>query len=319
MHITSHSTPRRWLWVGVALLACCGLGAALSVAHNIELGPAPASAPAGVAAIRAAFIDPASPEVVVVAHRGHVKDQPENSLGAIQAAIDAGVHVAEIDIAQTSDGVYVLMHDATLNRTTTGKGKLLETTYAQLGPLQLLDNGIRPTTQRVPTLDQAFEVARGKILLNLDPKDMTIPQAADLARRAGLLDHAIFKQRWSKLDAEFKAWLKANPDVLFMPICEGHAQVEQALLEHRWPVIEVIFTDLADPIYDPKVIAAIRAGGTKLWINTLSDGRWSAGITDRQGVLDPTKIYGDLIDRGFAVIQTDLPEIVLEVARARRR
>lgn len=272
-----------------------------------------------VANIRRVLLDPTNPQVLVVAHRGHVATAPENSLAAIRAAVDVGAHIAEIDVARTADGFYVLMHDKTLNRTTTGKGPLLEHTLADVRKLQLVSSAIRPSAETVPTLGEAFDAARGRILLNLDPKDLSIPEAAAIAREESMLDHCVFKLAWPKVDTNLKAWLKANPDVFFMPICNGMDEVRAALAEHPWPVIEVTFTDLNDPIFDPAEIRKLVDAGTRLWINALSDGRWSAGISDRQGVRDPVGVYGRLADRGFGIIQTDLADVVIPTLRARDR
>ena len=75
-------------------------------------------------AIRAKLMVPTSSEVLVVAHRAAWKNAPENSLLSIQHAIDMGADIIEIDIRQTKDGEFILMHDKTLNRTTNGKVKL---------------------------------------------------------------------------------------------------------------------------------------------------------------------------------------------------
>ena len=63
--------------------------------------------------------------VIVASHRGDWRNFPENSLEAIDNAIKMGVDIVELDVQRTKDGQLILMHDATLNRTTTGKGAIL--------------------------------------------------------------------------------------------------------------------------------------------------------------------------------------------------
>ena len=65
---------------------------------------------------------------MVVAHRGDWRYAPENSIAAIEHSIDVGVDVVELDLQMTKDSVLIVMHDGTLNRTTTGKGKVNEWT-----------------------------------------------------------------------------------------------------------------------------------------------------------------------------------------------
>ena len=69
------------------------------------------------------FNEVANKSVLVVSHRADWRNAPENSLQAIQNCIDMGVDMVEIDLKKTKDGHLILMHDKTIDRTTTGKGK----------------------------------------------------------------------------------------------------------------------------------------------------------------------------------------------------
>ena len=68
----------------------------------------------------------------IAAHRGGATTHPENTLPAFAEAVRLGAHMIEFDVAISRDGVLVLMHDATVNRTTNGKGKVNEFTLAEL-------------------------------------------------------------------------------------------------------------------------------------------------------------------------------------------
>ena len=71
--------------------------------------------------IHKAFNEPAEKSILVVSHRADWRNAPENSLQAIQNCIDMGVDMVEIDLKRTKDGHLILMHDKTIDRTTTGK------------------------------------------------------------------------------------------------------------------------------------------------------------------------------------------------------
>ena len=75
-----------------------------------------------VKAIYAKITNPDNKEVTVVAHRADWRFAPENSLAAIESSIRLGADVVELDVQKTKDGQLILMHDKTLDRTTTGKG-----------------------------------------------------------------------------------------------------------------------------------------------------------------------------------------------------
>ena len=75
--------------------------------------------------------------IMTSAHRGEHAHHPENSIPAIQGAIDAGVDYVEIDVRTTSDGQLVLMHDPSVNRMTNGKGLIKDMTLAEIKKLDL--------------------------------------------------------------------------------------------------------------------------------------------------------------------------------------
>lgn len=133
------------------------LGAALALAPLLALAPARAET-----ALRPR----------VIAHRGVALEAPENTLPAIAKAIELGCAMAEIDLRYTADGEVVLIHDATVDRTTDGTGRVAERTLSELRGLDagaLLGAAFRGT--RVPTLQEAVELARGRIELYLDLKE----------------------------------------------------------------------------------------------------------------------------------------------------
>lgn len=143
---------------------------------------------------------------MVVAHRGcHAAapdhgfndTAPENSLAALQRCIAIGADVMETDVRRAADGTLVMLHDATVDRTTDGTGKLSELTLADLQKLRLRtdEGGAQAplTDQRVVTLEQMLAASKGHILLNLDVKDAIYVQVVDAVTRAGMQHQVIVK------------------------------------------------------------------------------------------------------------------------------
>lgn len=121
---------------------------------------------------------------VIAGHRGTVEDGfPENSIEGMEHTLKSTQAIFEIDPRLTADSVVVLMHDATLDRTTTGSGNIADHTYAELRELYLKDSVGNATPYRIPTLEAAIEWARGKTILNLDQKGVPYPMVADLIRK----------------------------------------------------------------------------------------------------------------------------------------
>ncbi len=109
---------------------------------------------------------------LIVAHRGYSAKAPENTLAAVQMALDAGVDAIEIDVRMSADGVPVVIHDETVDRTTASTGRVADLTAAQLGAL---DAGSwmseKFSDQMIPTLRQVLELTAGRVQLVVELKE----------------------------------------------------------------------------------------------------------------------------------------------------
>ena len=116
------------------------------------------------------FRDADNKMVWAMTHRSHTTDKtiPENSVSAVEAAINAGADVIECDTHLTSDGVVMVCHDQTINATTNGTGDITKMTYAEIQQYNLLDRNGRVTDEKMPTLEEFLKAGRGKIYFNLD-------------------------------------------------------------------------------------------------------------------------------------------------------
>ena len=106
---------------------------------------------------------------VIFAHRGASGYAPENTLAAFNRALTLGAEAIELDVKLTCDGEVVVLHDQTVDRTTSGHGDLREFSLAQL---QELDAGIHFSAQftgeKVPTLEQVFKLLGRKLFINIE-------------------------------------------------------------------------------------------------------------------------------------------------------
>lgn len=118
--------------------------------------------------LRANLLDKNNHSVMVVSHRGDWRNAPENSLQAIQNCIDMGVDMVEVDLKKTKDGHLIVMHDQTIDRTTTGKGKPENYTLEELRRFRLKNGAAHKTTHLIPTLEEVMLLCKGKILVNID-------------------------------------------------------------------------------------------------------------------------------------------------------
>ena len=100
----------------------------------------------------------------IFAHRGHCAEYPENTLSAFRAAAEFGAHGIEFDIRLTRDGHPVILHDASVDRTTKGMGAIAELTLEEL---QRLDVG---SDERVPTLGETLDSLDKSLRINVHLK-----------------------------------------------------------------------------------------------------------------------------------------------------
>jgi glycerophosphoryl diester phosphodiesterase len=116
---------------------------------------------------------------LISGHRGGMaKGFPENCIATFEHTLQHTPAFFEIDPRLTKDSVIVLMHDATLNRTTTGTGKVSDYTWAELKQLKLKDAEGNITQYRIPTLDEVILWSKGKTIINLDKKDVPLAMIA---------------------------------------------------------------------------------------------------------------------------------------------
>lgn len=120
---------------------------------------------------------------VISGHRGTIElGLPENSIASMQTVLEHTPAFFEIDPRLTKDSVVILMHDATLDRTTNGMGNVSDYTWAELQELRLKDRDGNVTEHRIPSLSETIKWAKGKTVLNLDRKDVPLETTAALIR-----------------------------------------------------------------------------------------------------------------------------------------
>ena len=270
-------------------------------------------------AIRADLMNPDLNKVLVVAHRGDWRYAMENSLPAIENAIKMGVDVVELDIQRTKDGQLILMHDATLDRTTTGKGKVAEWTLDSIKTLRLRNGCAIRTKEVVPTLEEVLLLAKGKILLNLDKADRYFEEVYALLKKTGTERQIIMKGSKSpqEVKEQFGSYLN---HVIYMPnvnLDKGTAEkiIDDFISDFNPMAFELLFVSDTNPL--PKQLVTKLKGKSLIWYNTLWD-TMAGGHDDDMSLDDPDKGYGYLIDTlGARLIQTDRPGYLLEYLKGR--
>ncbi|MBR7183678.1 MAG: glycerophosphodiester phosphodiesterase family protein [Alistipes sp.] len=263
--------------------------------------------------------NPKSDYVVVIAHRSDWRHHPENSLAAMDSAIAMGVDMVEIDVQRTADGVLICNHDATLDRTTTGKGKIKEINYEQIKPLFLrTKSGV--TEHRIPTLAEALDLCKDRVLINIDKGYNYYDQILEMLLERDMVEQVVIKG--SKKPATVaKQFAKHKSNMLYMPIInytskkwEKHAPLFDAYLSSDIPTIAYEICWDGTLKGERKIFNRVLNSGAKLWVNTLWGsicGGDKRGFTDNRAIGNEAKVYGKLLSFGVTMIQTDRPQQLL--------
>lgn len=257
--------------------------------------------------------------VLVTAHRGDWRYAPENSLPAIDNAIKMGVDIVELDVQRTKDGHYILMHDKTLDRTTTGSGLVSEWTLDSIQTLNLKNGCNIKTKEKVPTLEEALLHAKGKVMINLDKADRFFDEIYALLKKTGTTKQIIMKGNKSAEEVlnQFENYLQ---DVIYMPIVhlyreDAEKQIDTFIRELNPVAFELLYRDDSETL--PLKMKDKLFGKSLIWYNTLWD-TMAGGHDDDMSLVDPDKGYGYLIDKlGARIIQTDRPGYLLDYLRKR--
>ena len=256
--------------------------------------------------------------ILVVAHRGDWRNAPENSLQAIKNAIDMGVDIIELDVRLSKDSVPILMHDKTLDRTTNGKGKINNWTLDSLKTLHLKNGLGRITTHKIPTLEEALKTTKDKVLVNLDKCYNDFNKVYETINKTDT-QHQVILKAYNKKYIEVKNDIGVYLDsIIFMPIINLDKQPKayQIITDYqkntKTKAFEIVFSSDTSSVLSK--FKEIRKNGSRVWVNSLWKSL-NAGYDDDSAVINPDSIYGWHINKGFNMIQTDRPQLLLEYLR----
>jgi glycerophosphoryl diester phosphodiesterase len=246
--------------------------------------------------------DQSSDTVLTVAHRALHTQYPENSLAAIQHSIDAGLDMIEIDVRRTADDVLILMHDATVNRTTDGEGQVRELTFEQIKKLTLRTEDNQSINHPVPSLEEVLSMAKNHILVDLDIKDAPVKKLVDLVSKTGTRNQVLFFEHHNTV---LDSILLLDSTLMVVPRADSVEQIPDFLNRYHPPAIQV-----QPYMATPDVIQRMKSAQSKVWINAL-------GSYDKMAMKGKVKAaFIPIIACGAKLIQSDRPVLLLDFLKA---
>jgi glycerophosphoryl diester phosphodiesterase len=241
--------------------------------------------------------------VLYAAHRGGSLLWPENSLLAFRNALDLGADFLEMDVHLSRDGEVVVIHDPTLDRTTTGRGPVRERTLAELRELRLKDRHGAVTAEPLPTLDEVVQLAaRGArqmlVEIKVDERSQRYPSIEE--KVLAILDRHAMVPSVIVMAFEGETWRRVRalrPDVRVGALDSSRTlrargvTLASAVDEARRA--GVAFMGLHQGLVDPDAVTLVRQAGLLLGVWTVNDA-------------DPIRRF---VERGVGVVITDRPDL----------
>lgn len=255
-----------------------------------------------------------SSKILTVSHRGDWRNAPENSLQAIQNCIEMGVDMVEIDLKRTKDGHLILMHDKTIDRTTTGKGKPEDYTLEELKRFNLRNGAGHKTSHSIATLEEAMNLAKNRILVNIDKGYDYFDDVYTVLEKTGTTNQCIIKS-----DKTYDTVMLEHPialdKMIFMPVVKlSNPNANQIIADYKKnynPIVyEIVFDN--DSEQTLSIINDMAKGDSKLFVNSL----WPelCGGHDDDRAIEQNDISNSwewLINIGVNLIQTDRPAALI--------
>lgn len=249
--------------------------------------------------------------ISVAAHRGGALLWPENSLLAFRKAVELGANYLELDVHLSRDGEAVVIHDPTLDRTTTGAGAVRERTLDELKHVRLKDGSGSPTEEALPLLDDVVRIAaagKRQMLLEIkvDERRQRYPGIEEkvlaIVDRHGMASSTVVMafeaETWGRV-RELRPALRAG--ALYSPRTLSAMGSDATTEMERAQKAGVAFVGLQHSLVNVETVALARR-------LRLALGAWT--------VNDETAI-GRVIQLGVGIVISDRPDLVIRALAIR--
>lgn len=274
--------------------------------------------------------DNKSEYVWVASHRGDWIYAPENSTTALEHAIFFGSDLIETDVRLTKDGKIIMMHDATVDRTTNGKGNIADLTLAEIKELRLRNNFGGLADLKVPTLEEYIELAKDKILLYLDKAGYDLPgheqghmvkELLKVLKANNAIEQSVFVLDWpySKAKEIFGEDLEK---VIYVPVIEDKipnlsAYVDEYIQKLNPVAFQFRMEKLDSETY--KQLPKVLKSGSKAFVAATWE-KHTANHSDLISIFErPSKGWGWLLEQGFSVLETNYPKDLIYYLKSENR
>lgn len=247
--------------------------------------------------------------IIISGHRGGYEEgYPENSIKGLENVLKQMPAFFEIDPRLTKDSVIVLMHDATLDRTTTGTGKVNDYTWKELQKLRLKDHSGKVTDCRIPTLEEVIQWSKGKTVINLDKKDVPVDMIAALIKKHKAERHVMLTVHTG---AQARYYYDRFPTIMLSAFARNMKEFEDLSLSGvPWENMIAYVGHSITPA-NKKICEMLHARGVRCMISV-------APTHDKLSLKEErTSKYKEEIDKEPDIIESDIPTEIWIVLQSR--
>jgi glycerophosphoryl diester phosphodiesterase len=224
-------------------------------------------------------------KIVVISHRGNHIEAPENTLASTREAITCGADYVEVDLRTTKDGHLVVLHDAKVDRTTNGSGKIADMTLEDVKDLQVFNRNKK--THRIPEFKEVLALCKGKINIYLDFKEADVAETWREIKAAGMEKHVVV---YLNKEAQYQQWKDTAPELPLMTSLPKEVTTSEQLADF----LKKLHIQVLDNVASPEMVKAANAHGVAVWL-------------DVQDPKEGPASWNEALRKGVQGLQTDRP------------
>ena len=258
------------------------------------------------------IFDSAAERLLIVAHRGSsAGNVPCNTMAAYKAALAQGADMIEVDANMSKDGTLYSFHPKMEPRHLGADVSIPDLTDDEVKTLRYVNYDRAPTQFGIATLEEIFELCKGKCYVNIDKFWLYPREICALIRRFDMADQIVVKTSPSEQMLDLME--EVFPEIAYLPIIKADGGLHDALMKRNIHYVgaEVLFTDEESEVGCEAYIEKLHRDGRLVWVNSIiydHRAQLAAGHSDDISAAgDPAAGWGWLADRGYDLIQTDWP------------
>ena len=254
---------------------------------------------------------------LIVAHRGVFGGNiPCNTIASYEIALKQGADMIETDVNSTSDGRLIVFHPGMEYAHLNADVSLPDMSWDQVSQLRYVNTDNVPTQFGIECFDDFLEHFKDRCFINVD-KFWDNPEAIyEAVKRHGMLDQIVVKA--PPTDKVIEVLEEIAPTLAYMPVVKRSFEGHESLMKKdiNYVGIEALFFDDSDPVVSAEFIDRVHKDGKLMWANSIVydvERQIAAGHSDDTALtLSEDLGWGWLADRGFDLIQTDWPMMLVD-------